>query len=104
MSYCVVYMTAGSHDEAKEVARTLVEERLAACVNILGAMTSVYRWQDRVTDGEEVALIAKTRQDLVERLTARLAEIHTYDCPCAITLPIEGGHPPFLDWIGEETA
>lgn len=104
MSHCVVYITAGSHDEARELARVLVEERLAACVNILGTMTAVYRWQDQITDGEEVALIAKTRSDLVDRLSARLAEIHTYDCPCAIALPISGGHPPFLQWIGEETS
>lgn len=102
VSFC--YVTAGSREEALAIGRTLVEERLAACANVLGGMTSIYWWQGAVEQASEAVLILKTRTELVERLTARVTEIHSYECPCVVALPIEAGNPPYLDWIAGETA
>jgi periplasmic divalent cation tolerance protein len=103
MAYRFVYMTAGSREEARRIGRTLVEERLAACVNILDGMNSLYWWQGAVQDEQETVLIAKTRAELLERLTERVKSLHSYSCPCVVALPIEGGNPAFLQWIAEET-
>jgi len=103
MSYRFVYMTTGSREEARRIGRTLVEERLAACVNILDGMQSLYWWDGAVQDGQETVLIAKTRTVLLERLTERVRGLHSDRCPCVVALPIEGGNPAFLQWIGEET-
>lgn len=103
MSYRFVYMTAGSQEEARRIGRTLVEERLAACVNILAGMNSMYWWEGAVQDDEETVLIAKTRTELLERLTERVRSLHSYQCPCVVALPIEGGNPAYLQWLGEET-
>jgi periplasmic divalent cation tolerance protein len=73
-----VYITAASGDEAHRIARALVEERLAACVNMLDGMTSVYRWNGAVEQASEVVLIAKTRADRFDRLAARIRELHSY--------------------------
>lgn len=104
MSATLVYMTAGSMEEARSVGASLVERRLAACVNILPGMLSQYRWEGSVQTDEEVVLIAKTRGELVDALTGHVREIHSYDCPCVVALPIEGGNPAFLQWIADETA
>ena len=104
MSYCLAYMTAGSVAEAKSIGRALVEERLAACVNILPGMVSLYRWEGALEEAGEVVLIAKTRAEKFDALARRVAEIHPYDTPCAVRLDISAGLPPFLDWIAEETA
>jgi len=99
-----VYMTAGHKDEAKRIGKALLEERLAACVNILDGMTSMYWWEDEVQEDEETVLIAKTRADLFERLVDRVRELHSYDCPCIVSLPIEDGDAGFLEWLAEQTA
>ncbi|MBB4265187.1 divalent-cation tolerance protein CutA [Roseospira visakhapatnamensis] len=101
---CLVYMTAGSRDEALAIGRALVAEKLAACVNVLGPMTSVYAWRGEIHEDAEVAVLAKTRRDLVPRLSARVQALHSYDCACVVALPIAGGHAPFLDWVGAQTA
>ncbi|MEQ9554501.1 MAG: divalent-cation tolerance protein CutA [Rhodospirillales bacterium] len=98
-----IYMTAADTDEARRIAETLVDERLIACANILGAMESVYRWEDKVTRGSEVAVILKTRDDLTDAAIARAVALHSYDCPCLVVLDLAGGHAPFLDWISAET-
>jgi len=98
-----VYMTAGSLDEARTIGRALVESRLAACVNILDGMRSLYWWEGEVQDDAEAVLIAKTKETLLEELTEKVAALHSYDCPCIEALPIEGGHPEFLRWIASET-
>jgi periplasmic divalent cation tolerance protein len=96
-------MTAPNDAEASEIARILVDERLAACVNIMGGMRSIYRWQGEIQEDKEIVLIAKTRQDLVPALTEKIKDIHSYDCPCVVSLPIDGGNREFLDWIDVET-
>jgi len=104
MTMCWVYMTAPSAEEARRIGRILVEERLAACVNVIPGMTSLYWWQGKIEEGQETVLIGKTRQDLVDRLTTRVKALHSYTVPCVVALPILGGNPDFLRWIGEETA
>ena len=99
-----VYVTAVSETEAKKIAQTVVAERLAACANLLGAVKSVYWWEGKVCEGEEVALVLKTSNDRKTELIARVKELHSYDCPCVVCLPIADGNPDFLKWIGKETA
>lgn len=103
MSYCLAYMTAGTVEEAKSIGRALVEERLAACVNVVPGMVSVYRWEGALEEAEEAVLIAKTRVALFEALTERVGELHDYDNPCVVRLDIVAGRRPFLDWIAGET-
>lgn len=94
-----VYMTAGSTDEAKQIGKELVSGRLAACVNILEHMSSIYRWEGEIQDDSEVVLIAKTLESKVPQLIEKVKSLHSYSCPCIISLPIEGGNPDFLEWI-----
>jgi len=104
MAVSLVYVTTESRDQAIEIGRALVGERLAACANVSGPITAIFRWDGAVQEGEEHVLIAKTRSDLVDRLQARVKALHSYDCPCVVALPIEAGHGPFLDWIAAETS
>lgn len=103
MSSCIVYMTAETLEQAREIGRGLVEARLAACVNIIDGMTSMYWWQGKVEEGTETVMIAKTQTNLVDRLTTKVRELHSYGCPCVVSVPIDGGNPEFLDWIRAET-
>lgn len=98
-----VYMTSASLDEAQIIARALVEEKLAACVNILPKARSVYCWQGQVEVAEEVVLIAKSRASLFTQLEMRVKSLNSYDCPCIVAMPITAGHQPYLDWIKQET-
>lgn len=101
VSFC--YVTAGSREEALAIGRTVVEERLAACANVLDGMSSIYWWQGALEQASEAVLILKTRAELVERLTARIKDLHSYECPCVVALPIDAGNPDYLDWIARET-
>ena len=103
MSTWFAYITARDKTEALVIGRALVEERLAACVNILDGMTSVYRWEGEIEQGNETVLIAKTKEELVPALTERVKCLHSYTCPCVVAWPIEQGHAAFLDWIEKET-
>lgn len=103
MPACLVYMTAADLDEAERIGRDLVTDRLAACVNILGPIRALFWWQGAVQTETEIALLAKTDQDRLEALTARVQAIHSYDTPCVIALPIEGGAADFLSWITAST-
>lgn len=99
----LVYITTDGPGEARMIGRKLVEDRLAACANILDPMTSVFRWDGGVLEGTESVLIAKTTSDRIEALTERVIALHSYDCPCVAVVPVEGGNPAFLDWIATET-
>jgi periplasmic divalent cation tolerance protein len=98
-----VYATFGNAEEAEWIARTLVEERLAACANILGGCRSIYRWQEEIQQDEEVAAVFKTRADAAERLIARLGELHSYDVPAAVVWPIANALAPYAQWVRDET-
>lgn len=98
-----IYMTASTREEALRIGRALVEEGLAACCNLLGETTSIYRWKGEIHEDPEVAFIAKTTADLLPALTERVASLHSYECPCVVALPIDGGYGPFLDWLADAT-
>ena len=98
-----VYVTASDNEEAEILGRTIVEERLAACANILGRTTAIYWWEGRVESSSEVALVLKTSDDMVASVTEKINALHSHDCPCVIALPIMGGNPGFLRWLKEET-
>jgi len=100
--YIVVFVTA-PEDEAVDLAKTLVEERLVACVNIVPGLRSIYWWQGKVEDEPEVLCIMKTRSNLFESLRDRVRELHSYEVEEIIALPIVAGNPPYLDWIKENT-
>jgi len=100
----VVFVTAPSADQAAALARALVEEKLAACGNVLPQIRSIYRWQGAVHDEPEALLVLKTTQASFERLRARVVELHPYDTPEVLALPVQAGHLPYLDWIRGETA
>ena len=100
----LVYVTAPSLAEAESLARLAVTQRLAACANILPGMRSLYWWQGRLEQADEVVLLLKTTADKADELVQALASAHSYECPCVVLLPIEGGHRGFLDWIAAETA
>lgn len=98
----LVYMTAGSADEARTIGEALVAEKLAACVNLIDGMTSIYRWQGDMQLDTETVIIAKTTSDRVAALTERVKALHSYDCPCVVALSIEGGNDAFLNWISDQ--
>ena len=103
MENCLVYITAGNANEAVAIGRDLVERQLAACANVHSPVVSIYRWRGVIQQDDEVVLIAKTRRDLVDNLSARVTEIHSYECPCVVAIPIAGGYAPFLEWISAES-
>ena len=96
-----IYITTPTPEEARNIGHALVKEGLAACVNILGGMESIYLWEDELQHDQETVLIAKTTAPLVDTLTARVKELHSYDVPCVLSLAAEPneGNPDFLNWI-----
>ncbi len=100
----VVLITAGTAGDAERLAETLVREKLAACVNVLPGVTSLYRWQGAVQRDSEVLLIVKTRRPLLAQLTARVRALHSYHVPEIVALPIVAGSEPYLHWLAEATA
>jgi periplasmic divalent cation tolerance protein len=99
--HVVVLSTVGTAEDAARIARALVERRLAACVNVVPAVRSIYRWKGRVEEDEERMLVIKTRSDRSAALREALVALHPYELPEAIVLPIEAGHAPYLAWIDE---
>jgi len=97
-----IYMTAGSRQEAEKIGKELVASRLAACVNILSNMNSIYMWQGKVQNDSEIVLIAKTTEDRVPQLVEKVKSLHSYECPCIVSIPVSGGNQAFLDWIAGE--
>ena len=96
-----IYATFGSDEEARRVARTLVEERLAACANILAPCQSIYRWQGRIEEAGEVPVLFKTVAEGAEALLARIGELHSYDVPAAMVWPIAEALPAYAEWVRE---
>ena len=99
----IVLTTAGSADEAKKIAHELVERSLAACVNIVPQIESVYRWQGKVESASEWLLIIKTQAAAFERLCDAIKELHSYDLPECVMLEVSEGSKAYLDWIRENT-
>ena len=94
--------TAPSRAAAEEIAGALVEERLAACVNVVAGVTSIYRWKGEVAREAEVLMVLKSTRSGIERLRERLVELHPYDVPEVLVLDVQDGHMPYLDWVRAE--
>ena len=103
-SIVVVLSNFPSPEKAAEIGRILVEERLAACVNIVPQIRSIYRWKDAIQDEPETLVFAKTTAARAEALHKRLLAIHPYEVPEIIALPVSGGHAPYLAWVGGSVA
>jgi len=103
MGYSLIYVTTRDASEARHIARALVDARLAAGVNCVAEMTSVFRWQGEVRERREAAFFAKTRSVLVEQAVSLIRREHSYECPAIVVTPVTGGNPAYLDWIAAET-
>ena len=99
--HLLIYITCGSEENARQIATSLIEEHLAACVNILPNITSIYRWQGEVESASEYLLLAKTRREAFAALRERVCVLHHYELPELIAVPIVAGLEPYLNWITE---
>ena len=95
----LVYMTAPTIEEARTLGKQLVERHVAACVNIIPGMESVYPWMGKVESSREIVMIAKTSAEKVDALIAAVNELHSYDVPCVISLPIGKANPSYIQWL-----
>jgi len=103
MGVSLIYITFGNMEEARTIGKELVSDRLAACVNIIDNVSSMYWWEGEIQDEKEVILVAKTKESLVPELVEKVRSMHSYSCPCIVSLPILNGNSAFLDWIVDET-
>ena len=101
--YIVIYITTGSVNEAEKIGRALVEEKLAACSNIISPIRSIYRWQGKICDDKEALMVLKTRKKHFEQIVKRVETLHSYDVPEIIAIPIVEGSSKYLSWLNEET-
>lgn len=101
MGHIVVFVTAASAEEAATIGQTVVDEKLAACSNLIPSISSTYWWQGRVERATEALIVLKTRDDLLEAVIRRVRALHSYTVPEVIALPIIGGNPDYLRWIDE---
>lgn len=103
MSALTAYITVPDREEALRIGKALVEDRLAACVNVIGGVQSIYWWEGKVEEASECALLAKTDSSCADALLSRVKELHSYAVPCVAFWPLSGGNPDFLAWIARET-
>ena len=99
----VVFITAGQDGEAERIADALVAQKKAACVNIIPKINSIFRWQGKTDSADEALLIAKTKASLLDEVVRIVKELHSYEVPEVIAIPIVGGNQDYLDWIDRET-
>ena len=100
--YCLVYITTEDEEEARRIGEALVSEKLAAGVNI-HPIASIFWWQRKINRETEVAMLVKTRAELVDKVISRVKELHSYEVPCIVALPVDKGSPDFLEWISQST-
>ena len=98
-----VYITAKDDAEAQSIGRMLVESRLAACANIFPAVTSIYEWKDELITSQEAVLVVKATAEILDGLIEAVKAVHSYECPCIVALPIEGGSEDYLAWVRGQT-
>ena len=98
----VIFITTGTDEEAQEVAKALLNNRLAACVNIVPKINSIFWWNDTLDSVQENLLIVKSKASLLSEIVRLVKEVHSYETPEIVALPIIGGNPDYLDWIGKE--
>jgi len=103
MEYCTIVTNTSNIDEAKKIAHNLVENKLAACVNIIPEIISVYNWKNEICEDKECQLIIKTEKVLFQSVQDTILKLHSYELPEIIMLPIEKGYDKYLDWISKET-
>lgn len=103
MEIMFIYITTKDRNQALEIGEKIVQERLVACVNIVDSITSIYHWKGSICKDQEALIIAKTNKNLLEKLIARVKELHSYEIPCIVALPIQAGYDPYLKWISDET-
>lgn len=103
MNETVVFITASTEDEAANIAKALVEARLAGCVNIIKNIRSIYSWEGKIEDEAEVLMIVKTRKALIDSLVKKVKELHSYTVPEIIALPVVEGSEDYLEWLKEVT-
>lgn len=103
MTNYLVYMTVPDKSEAERLCKAALNERLAACANILAPMNSMYWWEGALQNSTEIPCLLKTTAERYPELEAKLRELHSYETPCIIAIPITEGLPTFLDWIEQET-
>jgi len=100
---CMVYVTATDKKEASKIAKEVLSSRLAACCNIYDNVTSLYWWDNKVNKDKEAVLIMKTKKKLFKRLENKIKQIHSYDCPCIVALPISDSNKDYQEWVIKET-
>lgn len=100
---CVILVTTGSEAEAETIAIALLKEQLVACVNIISSVRSLYRWEGKIADDREWLLVIKTENDRFAAVESRVRELHSYDVPEVIGVPVRAGSAAYLDWIHQET-
>lgn len=103
MEYMVVFITAPNEEEAVKISKTLVEEKLAGCINILKGIRSIYFWQGKIEDDSEVLMIVKTKAELFDELCERVKSLHSYTVPEIIGMKIKKGFEDYLNWLKEVT-
>jgi periplasmic divalent cation tolerance protein len=99
----LIYVTASSEQEARNIGSSLVESRLAACANIFPSITSFFHWEGGVQEEKEAVLILKTRQSLASDVITKVTELHSYDCPAVLSIRVDEGNQNFLNWVDKET-
>lgn len=97
-----IYVTCGSLEESKRIGKEIVTQRLAACANIFSGMETIYWWEGELEEGQESVLILKTSTSLVENVIQAVCQLHSYEVPCIVSLPVNQGNPDYLTWIHSE--
>ncbi|HLG95217.1 MAG TPA: divalent-cation tolerance protein CutA [Bryobacteraceae bacterium] len=100
----VVFSTCGSSEEAEKIARSLVSKRLAACVNLLPAVRSIYRWKNAIEDSQEVLLVIKSSRALFDQVRVEIEKLHSYEVAEVIAVPVVDGSEAYLEWLSVELA
>lgn len=104
MNTLLIYITTKDTNEAEHIGKKLIEEHLAACVNIFDKIKSIYRWNGKICEDNEAVLIVKSIDINLSKIVKRVKELHSYTCPCIIALPVIGGNDDFLDWVKKEVS
>ena len=99
----MVYITAPSEEEALKIGDILVEERLAACVNVIPGIKSIYRWEGKIVHDSESVMILKTMKSNFQKISSRVKELHSYTCPCILSYPSDNGYQEYTKWVSDET-
>lgn len=95
----MVYITSASQDEALKISNRLVEEKLVACANIYPEIESIYKWEGKTEKSKESVIIAKTLKKNFTKVVGRVKELHSYSCPCVVSVPVNEGNPDFIEWV-----